>query len=113
VRIPKSQSITVEPEWYSGYALVEGKSGVHLLFNDDPENDLLENEKARTLTHLRKVTLRHVQLSLEGHVTRNAVDRMDADGANFRPELVLVPTPGKVIVFGQYKRSFHLGLLEF
>ncbi len=111
-QVRKSQAITVDPEWYSSYTCVPRQGGITLLFNDHPDNGTLDGD-ARSLVGLREVSIRRVDVARSGAQNRTEVDFMGADGANFRPELFLELGPRGVVLFGQYKRTYRLGVLDF
>ena len=84
----------------------------HPAFNDHPDNGTLDGD-ARSLVGLRKVSIRRVDVARSGVQNRTEVDFMGEDGPNFRPELFLELGSRGVVLFGQYKRTYRLGILDF
>lgn len=110
-RIPKSQAISYEHDIYSGYAMFERGNGLSFLFNDHPENEVIDQE-AKTLVTLRKISLAHVELLEDGSTLKSHIMDQSGEDIVFRPALSLALPRQRAVLFAQYKRNYRLGLID-
>lgn len=116
-KIPKNQSTADDKGIYSSYALFESKDGLRLLFNDHGENlTLLLDEPSaelRSFSNSKRSVATVVSLNNLGEMTRSALFSYRDTGTILRPKLYRQVNDSNGIIYGQFKKTYRFGKLNY
>jgi len=114
-RIPKRQRTRNDGGPFSSYASYVGRDGLYFVYNDNPKNfnDTRKNPRSEYAFNGKKSVIALAKVDVKGDVETFMLE------SNKDLEIISVPKASKQIgkklmaVYGQRKRSFKFGMLEF
>lgn len=113
-RVPKTQHSINDNGFYSSYIIAYVDGTLHLAYNENPLNfDKDDDHHHRTMTNVRKSIVAHVSIEKDG---KSKMGRLFNAGENtvvIRPKIHKQSADSRVIIYGQKKKVYRFGKVNF